>query len=228
MAAAAAALPPGSRHSGCRPVAGTADALRVLAACLRAARPARRRCDWPRSTEPKGSSASRGLFDDMLPAASCIHSTWYCRTGLQQRRSARRGCGAVQGAAVQHQCSDCSHCSSTSSVVGRQAGRRRDRESGLLHAIAIWRCPQRRNVNLNHAAHGTRHTVRSTVFGTVGQGTRERRRPGARPSRIHSTQCWKSCPRASCIFCAPHDPTGLAWILYPSRRDGVPGSHVQR
>ena len=151
----AAAPRPGSRHSGCKPVAGTGCVC--FAACLCAARPALRRCDWTRSTEPKGSSASRVLFDDMLPAVSC-----------------RRGCcsaearaeGVVQGAAVQR-CSDCSHCSSTSSV-GRQGGMRWDRETGSQGARegAAAPChrdlvvPSRRNVNLNHTARGTQRGTR--------------------------------------------------------------------
>ena len=113
------------------------------------------------------------------------------------------------------QCSDCSHCSSTSSV-GRQAGRRwdgqGDRAAPCHRDLAL---PSRRNVNLNHAAHGTRHTARYSVRLDKYQVVST-----ARCSLLHraqNTQC-----------CVPHDPTGLAWTLYPSRRDGVPGSQVRR
>ena len=81
-----------------------------------------------------------------------------------QKRAQRVRCRVQQcsSAAVQ-QCSDCSHCSSTSSV-GRQAGRRwdgqGDRAAPCHRDLAL---PSRRNVNLNHAAHGTRHTARYSV-----------------------------------------------------------------
>ena len=188
-------------------------ALRVLAACLRAARPALRHCDWPRSTEPKGSSASRGLFDDMLPAASCIHSTVVRGCSSAEARAE----GAVQGAAVQQ----CSSAVTAATAVRRrrwadkQGGDGTDRETGLLHAIAIWRCPHAVTLTLTtrHTAHGIQHGIR---YGW----TRYQVVSTARCSLLHraqNTQC-----------CVPHDPTGLAWTLYPSRRDGVPGSQVQR
>ena len=119
----AAAPRPGSRHNGCKPVAGTGCVCLLLACVLHGQRcgavigPGARNRRGPRPVD------SRGLFDDMLPAVSCI-----------------RGCSSaearVEGGCRVQRCSSAVTAATAAQfdVVGGQTrgqgGTRWDRETG--------------------------------------------------------------------------------------------------